>query len=605
MSLRVLMLEDDPSYALLVQAHLCDPPVEGEFAVVHAERLADALRLLGEHDIDVILADLGLPDSQGIETFQKLRAEAPKVPAIVLTGLDDESLGAQALREGAQDYLVKRELDGNLLPRALRYAIERCRSEAALRAMHDELEHRIEVRTAELSQANAALEVEVAERRRAEERLAHLANHDALTELPNRRHFYERVQQAIGWAERHGTRLALMLIDLDNFKLVNDTLGHDRGDVLLRAVARRMKDCLRAEDTLARISGDEFTVLLEDIGAAREAAGTARRLLQSLAAPVRLDHHQITIGASLGISVFPADGTDLSTLMKDADTAMYRAKHEGKNAYRFFTEDMNREAMERLLIETGLRRAIEKGELCLHYQPIVDLASSKTVGAEALVHWRHPEMGLIPPARFVPIAEECGLIVSLDDWVLEEACRAARTWPEGLRMAVNISPRHFRDRQLERSIEVALVSAGLPADRLEIELTEGAVMEDPAAAAGVLRGLKALGVRVAIDDFGTGYSSLGYLKRFPIDRLKIDRSFIQEITTDGDAAAITTAVIALAHSLEMKVTAEGVETADQLAALEAQGCDEAQGYYFGAGRETIGGATWSRNASGLCGAAAQ
>ena len=581
MFIRVLVVEDDPSYALLVREHLGRPATGGEFALVHAERLADALRLLGEDDIDVILADLGLPDSQGIETFLKLRAEAPGVPAIVLTGRDDEALGIEALREGAQDYLVKRELDGHLLPRALRYAIERYRSEAA-RAAHDELEHCIEVRTAELSQANAALEVEVAERRRAEERLAHLANYDALTELPNRRYFYERVQHAIGRAQRHGMRLALLLIDLDNFKLVNDTLGHDHGDALLRAVASRMKDRLRAEDTLARISGDEFTVLLEDIGAAREVAKSARRLVESLAAPVRLDHHEITIGASLGISVFPADGADLSTLMKNADTAMYRAKREGKNGYRFFTEDMNREAMDRLLIETGLRRAIEQAELCLHYQPIVDLASLKTVGAEALVRWPQPEMGLIPPTRFVPIAEECGLIGPLDEWVLAEACRAARTWSEGLRVAVNISPRHFRHRHLARTIEEAIVRAGLPADRLEIELTEGAVMENPAAAAEVLRRLKALGVRVAIDDFGTGYSSLGYLKRFPIDRLKIDRSFIQEVTTDGDAAAITTAVIALAHSLKMKVIAEGVETADQFSALEVQGCDEAQGYYFGA-----------------------
>ncbi|MBA2593027.1 MAG: diguanylate cyclase [Pseudomonadota bacterium] len=366
MPIRVLIVEDDPSYALRVGEHLCGPPTRSEFALVHAERLADAIRLLGEHDIDAILIDLGLPDSQGIETFQKLRAEGPGVPVIVLTGLDDEALGVQALREGAQDYLVKHELHGNLLPRALRYAIERYRSEAALRAAHDEIEQRIKVRTAELSQANAALEVEVAERRRAEERLAHLANYDALTELPNRRHFYERAQQAIGRAQRHGTRLALMLVDLDNFKLVNDTLGHDQGDVLLRAVASRMKDCLRVEDTLARISGDEFTVLLEDLGAAREVAKTARRLVQSLAAPVTLDHHEISIGASLGISIFPADGADLSTLMKDADTAMYRAKRQGKNAYRFFTEDMNREAMERLLIETSLRRAIEQGELCLH-----------------------------------------------------------------------------------------------------------------------------------------------------------------------------------------------------------------------------------------------
>jgi diguanylate cyclase (GGDEF)-like protein len=581
MFIRVLVVEDDPSYALLVREHLGRPATGDEFALVHAERLADALRLLGEDDIDVILADLGLPDSQGIETFLKLRAEAPGVPAIVLTGRDDEALGIEALREGAQDYLVKRELDGHLLPRALRYVIERYRSEAA-RAAHDELEHRIEVRTAELSQANAALEVEVAERRRAEERLAQLANYDALTELPNRRYFYERVQQAIGRAERHGTRIALVLIDLDNFKLINDTLGHDQGDALLRVAASRMKDCLRTEDTLARLSGDEFTVLVEDLGAAREVAKTARRLVQSLAAPLRLARHEISIGASLGISVFPADGADLSTLMKNADTAMYRVKRQGKNAYRFFTEDMNREAMERLLLETGLRRAIEQAELRLHYQPIVDLASLKTVGAEALVRWPHPDMGLISPARFVPIAEECGLIRSLDEWVLAEACRAARTWLEGLRVAVNISPRHFRHRHLARTIEEAIERAQLPADRLEIELTEGAVMEDPAAAAEVLRRLRALGVRVAIDDFGTGYSSLGYLKRFPIDRLKIDQSFIQEVTTDGDAAAITTAVIALAHSLKMKVIAEGVETADQFAALEAQGCDEAQGYYFGA-----------------------
>ncbi|MGQ0592141.1 MAG: putative bifunctional diguanylate cyclase/phosphodiesterase [Gammaproteobacteria bacterium] len=598
----ILVVDDLPGNHLVYQTVLAEL---GQNLIL-ARSGAEALQKVLEHEFAVILLDVNMPDMTGLETGALIRRhkKAAHTPIIFITAYADEAETAEGYALGAVDYIPSPVVPA-ILRTKVKVFVELDRMRAVLAQSHQLLEQRVAERTTELSRANAALQVEVAERRRAEERLAQLANYDALTELPNRRYFNERLQQAIGRAERHGTRLALMLIDLDNFKLINDSLGHDQGDALLRAAAIRMKDCLRAEDTLARLSGDEFTVLLEDIGAAREVARTARRLVQSLAAPLPLARHEISIGASLGISVFPADGADLSTLMKNADTAMYRAKRRGKNAYRFFTEDMNREAMDRLLIETGLRRAVEQAELRLHYQPIVDLASLKTVGAEALVRWPHPEMGLIPPARFVPIAEECGLIGPLDEWVLAEACRAARTWPEGLRVAVNISPRHFRHRQLARTIEEAIERAQLPADRLEIELTEAAVMEDPASSAEVLRRLKALGVRVAIDDFGTGYSSLGYLKRFPIDRLKIDRSFIQEVTTDGEAAAITTAVITLAHSLKMKVIAEGVETADQLAALKAQSCDEAQGYYFGEGRETIGGAARSRNASGLVGAAAQ
>lgn len=418
----------------------------------------------------------------------------------------------------------------------------------------------------------------------AQRQLEYLANYDDLTRLPNRRLFSDRLSHALDRARRHETQLAVMLIDLDNFKVINDTLGHDRGDRLLQAVADRLMECVRQEDTLARLGGDEFTVLLETLTGAREVARTAERIIKALSAPFRLDDHEITITASLGISVYPSDGQDLQSLMKNADTAMYRAKAQGKNYYQFFTADLHAQVLARLTLETGLRRALKRGELFLLYQPLVEIATGRTVGMEALLRWQHPHLGVLLPDKFVPLAEETGLIVPIGKWVIETACRQVQSWTQAglskLRMAVNLSPRQFRQMDLGRVIEQALYKTGVSPSCLELELTEQAVMEDVEAASRVLHELKALGIGLAIDDFGTGYSSLAQLKRFPLDRLKIDRSFVQDVATDSFDAAITQAIITMAHILKLKVLAEGVETLEQLRFLEAQGCDEAQGYYF-------------------------
>jgi len=416
-----------------------------------------------------------------------------------------------------------------------------------------------------------------------QKRLEYLASYDGLTGLPNRSFFHSRLQHAIEAASRHGHLLAILFIDLDNFKMINDTLGHDMGDRLLVEMAGRLKGCVRQDDTLARLGGDEFTVLLENMGDAGEAARTAQRLVEAASTPFGLSGREIFVSASIGISVFPTDGQDLLTLMKSADTAMYKVKEQGRNHYQFFTEAMNVAVLERLSMETGLRRAIGNQEFFLLYQPAEEIKTRKIVWGEALIRWRHPVLGEVPPAKFIPIAEQAGLIAGIGEWVLNSVCLQIKSWSEaGLhtpRIAVNCSGRQFRGEKLHQSVSRALHDAGITGELLTVELTESAVMEEPEQAITTLRELKRMGLRVSIDDFGTGYSSLSYLKRFPLDALKIDRSFVRDIAIDRDDAAITDAIIALAHSLNLIVVAEGVETAEQLESLKSRGCDEAQGFY--------------------------
>jgi diguanylate cyclase (GGDEF)-like protein/PAS domain S-box-containing protein len=420
--------------------------------------------------------------------------------------------------------------------------------------------------------------------RESQERLERLANHDSLTDLPNRGFFHSRLQHAIAAASRQTHPLAVLFIDLDNFKVINDTLGHDVGDQLLIEAAERLKRCVRQEDTLARFGGDEFAVLLEDLGGAREAARTAQRLVKSMSAPFRLSGREMFVSASIGISIYPSDGTDLVTLMKNADTAMYKVKQQGRNGYQFFTDEMNEAALERLFLETGLRRALEQGELFLLYQPIEHVGSGRIVGAEALLRWRHPDRGEISPARFIPVAEETGLIVPIGNWVLKSVCAELKSWiKSGLnppRIAINCSGREVRCKDLHRWVRGALNDNGISGERLTLELAERAVMEDPDAAIETLGELKRIGLTIAIDDFGTGRSALSYLKRFPIDKLKIDLSFVQQVANDPNDAAIAVAIIAMAHSLSLDVVAEGVETAEQFAFLRSHGCDEIQGHYY-------------------------
>ena len=426
---------------------------------------------------------------------------------------------------------------------------------------------------------------EITVRRQTEEKLRIVATHDPLTALPNRTLLHERLSHALAKAQRHGRQLAVLLIDLDRFKHVNDTLGHEAGDTLLQVAARRFYDCLRETDTMARQGGDEFVVLMDELSDREPITRVSQRILDAMVQPFVIDGQEIHLTASIGISVYPDDGR---TLLRNAEIALYRAKEKGRNNYQFYSAQIDNYSRERLALESGLRRALERDELRLHYQPKVDIAAGHICGMEALLRWQHPQMGLVAPDRFIPIAEESGLIRPIGAWVLKTACMQNRAWQrQGVRrfpVAVNLSPRQFADETLLDDIKSALAESGLEASDLELEITESMVMNDPEQAVNMLRRLKDLGIRVAIDDFGTGYSSLAYLKRFPIDSVKVDRSFVEDIPEDVNSMAIAQAVIAMAHSLRLKVVAEGVESEAQLSFLRGEGCDEIQGYYFSEAR---------------------
>jgi len=425
---------------------------------------------------------------------------------------------------------------------------------------------------------------DISERKHHEDQLLHQARHDALTELPNRALILDRLRQAISHAQRGRRLLAVAYLDLDDFKNINDTLGHNAGDALLRQVAMRISEVLRQGDTVGRQSGDEFILLLPDIARIEDAAIVAEKMLDTLARPFSLNGREVYVTGSLGLSICPSDGEDAESLLRNADVAMYRAKEEGRNSFRFYVPEMDTRMRARVEIEHDLRLALKHGELMLHYQPRVSLITGEVLGFEALVRWNHPREGLISPDRFIGVAEDTGLIMPLGDWVLQAACRQARQWQDtelpGMRMSVNLSARQFRDPDLVGRVERVLTETGLDPVFLELEITESTVMHDSEAAIGTLRALKKLGVTLSVDDFGTGYSSLSYLKLFPIDVLKIDRSFVCDVTTDPDDAAIVRAIVTLAHSLGLTVVAEGVEEVAQAAFLRHVKCNELQGYYF-------------------------
>ncbi|QID17221.1 EAL domain-containing protein [Nitrogeniibacter mangrovi] len=425
---------------------------------------------------------------------------------------------------------------------------------------------------------------DISDRKRTEQRLRHLAEYDALTGLPNRVLLLDRMSAAIESARRHRHHLAVLFLDLDRFKNINDSLGHAVGDELLRQVAARLGAIVRGSDTVSRLGGDEFVVLLTELDSAGHAATVAAKMLEALAAPFLLDGHELTITPSIGITVYPEDGENRDILLKNADAAMYHAKENGRNSYQFFTRELNDRARVRLDLENDLRRALARHEFTLAYQPQFDLATGHLIGAEALVRWHHPERGIIPPDQFIPIAEETGLIVPLGAWILRQACATGQAWrDEGLAditIAVNISAHQVRRGQLELTVRQVLNETAFSGHLLELEVTESALMANQAAAATTLKAIQAMGVRLAIDDFGTGYSSLGYLKRFALDKLKIDRSFINDLPDDNDDAHLTRAIIGIGHTLDMLVIAEGVETEAQERFLTELGCDQAQGYLY-------------------------
>jgi diguanylate cyclase (GGDEF)-like protein/PAS domain S-box-containing protein len=680
----ILLIENDRRNARAVREALLRSS-EGVFHVECVRLCSEGLKRLGEEGevggqaadaIAAVLVDLFLPDSHGVETFDRLFRVAPHIPILVLSAARDEDVAKLAVERGAHDYLLKSHLNGSLLPKTLRGMLERAANAEALfeekeRAQitldsigdavisidvggrvtylnsvaevmtgrsleeaagrpieevfriaeattresarnpmrlaivenktvaltsncvlirHDGTEVAIEDSAAPIhdrhGHVTGAVMVfrDVSMKRALSLKMAHLAQHDSLTDLPNRMLFNDRLTQALALARRHQTKLALLFLDLDRFKSINDSLGHAIGDRLLQSVAERLLSCVRSSDTVSRQGGDEFVILLAEVTQPADAALTAEKILLALSMPHRIDQQDVYLAASIGVVTYPRDGTEVKTLLRHADLAMYRAKDSERNTYRLFERDMGGHTPDRQSLESGLHRAVELNEFVLHYQPIMRLDSSALIGVEALVRWRHPQRGLVLPAQFVPIAEESGFIAAIGRWVLHEACRQSREWRAAglppLRIAINISTVELRGEGFVENLSGILEEHGLLPRDLELELTETFLMRDWNSTAAVLQSLSNLGVRIALDDFGTGYSSLSHLKRFPIDTLKIDRSFVHNLATDADEASIVSAVIGMGKGLKIRVVAEGVETLEQLAFLRKQGCPEGQGYYF-------------------------
>jgi diguanylate cyclase (GGDEF)-like protein/PAS domain S-box-containing protein len=675
---KILLIENDTAAASKIRAALAENG-SGPFDLEWVRQLSDGLERVqerGERGIDAVVLELSLPDSRGMETFDKLFSAAPYIPILVLAGNGDEALGKEAVGRGAQDYLLPGHLEGYSLSRALRNAIERKAVEDALyvekeravvtlnsigdavlstdisgkitylnlvaetmtgwrreeatgkllaevfriidgttrKPARDPMEMAVEQnRTVGLTvncilirrdgfesaiedsaapihdRAGRVLGAvivfhDVSAARAMTDQMTHSAQHDLVTNLPNRLLLNDRINQSIALARRQKRPVAVIFLDLDHFKFVNDSLGHATGDKLLQSVSKRLLAAVRGSDTVSRQGGDEFVILLSEISHSEDAATSAAKILLALNAPHSIVGQDLHIDGSIGISIYPEDGQDAETLIKNADTAMYHAKENGRNNFQFFTPAMNLKAVRRQSLEGSLRQALDRKEFLLHYQPKVNLQTGEITGVEALIRWQQTDRGLLLPSQFVAIAEDCGLILPIGRWVLREACRQARAWQDaGLpfkRISINVSAVEFRDKGFVESVRTILSETGLEARYLDLELTEGVLMKDAESTAAVLRELKMLGVHLAVDDFGTGYSSLSYLQQFPIDVLKIDKSFVHQISGDLNDSAIVSAIIEMGKGLKHRVIAEGIETEEQLAFLRAQHCAEGQGYLF-------------------------
>lgn len=539
---RVLVVHDETTAAVEATQRLsrlkhptCQPH--------HVASPSEAVAALSQADYTVVLLRAAANLQDNFDHLDRLTAAASDTPIILLSDNEDDVFTAEVTEHGALDCLVMAETNDPALRRTLRYADEIKRT------------------------------------RRHVERLKH---YDPLTELPNRELLRAHLDTVVARAKAENRLVAVLMLNLDRFKLVNETLGPSRGDLLLQEVATRLRSCLPQSDFLARHSGDEFVAVSQGISSAEDATLIAQKMLNALSRPVVIEGHEVYVTGSIGISVFPPDGDESEVLISNADAAVSRAKETGRNHFQFYTLDMNAKTSRRLSLETELRRALERGEFLLHYQPQFDMAERRIIGFEALVRWQHPQLGLVPPNDFIPLAEETGLIAPLGDWVLREACTQAKAWHSAghrdLRMAVNLSSRQFFQENVLETVTRALEKTGLPAHCLELELTESCVMQNPDEATVTLCLLNNMGIRIAIDDFGTGHSSLNHLKRFPIDSLKIDRSFVRDVTLNPEDGAIVQAIIAMAHGLKLSVVAEGVETVEQLRFLESFSCDMVQGY---------------------------
>jgi diguanylate cyclase (GGDEF)-like protein/PAS domain S-box-containing protein len=674
MSQHILLIQNQAAAAqtlLDALTHCNDEAFEVEWVTLCSEGLQ---RLDG---IDAIVVDPDLPDSRGIDTFNRLFSAAPKIPILLLIDSEDESIGKLAVQGGAQDYLLKTALDAHSLSRTLMSMIGRAaysqkqveekeRAQTTLNSIGDavvstdvsgqvtylnavaeeltgwsqkeaaghpiEDVFRIVDATTRESVPNPMIQAirdnkavaltpncvlirrdgaegavedsaapihdhsgavtgavivfhDVSAARAMTLKMSYLAQHDSLTDLPNRILLNDRLHEAMTLSSRYQRKLAVLFVDLDRFKHINDSLGHVVGDRLLQSVAARLFTCVRSSDTVGRQGGDEFVVLLWEVRHAQDAAITAVKILETLRQPHHIDGHEIHITGSIGVVTYPDDGTDAETLMKKADTAMYHAKAAGRDSYQFFGPEMNARAIDRQVLEHSLYGAIERQELVLHYQPKLDLASGRIIGVEALIRWFHPRRGLVPPGQFITIAEDCGLIVSIGQWVLREACRQACAWQAAglppFTIAINVSSVELRTAGFAAGVREVLKEAGLEPHYLELEITEQGLVDDSRSVSDMLKELKDIGVMLALDDFGRGYSSLNHLRRFPIDTLKIDQSFVRELTVDQHGADIVAAMIGMGRSLHIPVVAEGVETRQQLELLLQHGCPQGQGYYLG------------------------
>jgi diguanylate cyclase (GGDEF)-like protein len=538
----ILVVDDDPALRLVLR-HCMEQ--EG-YHVIEANNGLEAIQATVRQQPDLILMDAVMPEMDGFRATSELKAmpEYENIPILIITSLDDDHSVSQAFASGACDYVTK-PVNWSVLKHRVR------------RLLH----------TAE-----------------AERKLEHLSYHDTLTGLPNRLLFMDRMDQSISRAMRTGEKFTLLFIDIDHFKVINDSMGHEAGDKLLTTVTSRLQQTLRRSDTIARLGGDEFTIILENISDPEDIIYVANNLLETLAEPISILERKVCIGASIGVAVYPDDGESFGALLKNSDTAMYRAKEKGRNTFEFYTSEMSTQAMKRLELEDSLRNAINNEEFVVYYQPKFDLKTRKLVGMEALVRWDHPESGIIPPDEFIPLAEETGLITSLGKWVIESSCEQLHEWQQKgyhiPNLSINVSARQFHEQNLGNIFRRVMEQYNLAPEHIEIELTENILVQDHEKARRILDELHSMGIHIALDDFGTGYASMAYLKDFPINTVKIDRSFISNIPGDKENMAIVRAISGLTQSLDLCLIAEGVETDQQIEFLKDINCEQGQGFYW-------------------------